>query len=217
MKFNAILFDLDGTLLDTAPDFITATQRLAREIGHPRPAAAAVRSAVTHGSTGILKQIFAVNETAPNFAATRQMLLDFYYDCLTDQTRPFDGIPELLAQAERQQVPWGIVTNKPLLYTNAILERLAIRPAPGTVVCPDHISNTKPDPEPVLLACRQLSVNPGEAVYIGDHERDIRSGRMAGAATIAAAYGYLDPDDNPGLWEADHVVQHPGEILKLLM
>ncbi len=216
MRFGAILFDLDGTLLDTAPDFIKAARGLAEAMGRQPPDEATVRKAITHGSKGILEKAFCVYESDPEFDQTRQHLLTLYLDCLADQTRPFPGIAELLSVIQRHQLPWGIVTNKPLLYTQAILRQLPLHPAPDTLVCPDHVTRTKPDPEPVNLACSQLAVAPEETLYIGDHIRDIQAGLAAGATTIAAAYGYLDDSDNPETWGAHHVVYHASEITELL-
>jgi len=216
MKYSAVLFDLDGTLLDTAPDFVTATQRLAAELQHPDPSAELVRTGVTYGSQGIIERVFNLEPDSPNFEQLRQRLIAFYSECLTDQTAPFPGISELLRELQQQQIPWGIVTNKPARSTQAILAQLPLVSAPATVICPDHVNNTKPHPEPVLAACRELSLEPQTTVFIGDHLRDIQSGQAAGTATIAAAYGYIKSDDNPDLWGANHVVAHAGDIINHL-
>lgn len=216
MKYQAVLFDLDGTLLDTAPDFLTATCKLAEEFQYPFPNEETIRRAVTHGSKGIIERIFKLDTADPTFETTRQRLLEIYLDCLAERTRPFPGIAELLAKLGEQDVRWGIVTNKPVLYTNAILAQLPLHPAPAVIVCPDHVSNTKPDPEPMHLACEQLSLEPSQTLYIGDHRRDVQCGLAAGAATVAAAYGYLEEGEDPTSWGAHHVVYSAGEILDLL-
>ena len=204
--FQAVLFDLDGTLLDTAPDFLTATNHLLAKREMPLLAEDKIRTLVTHGSAGIIRKVFDMDETHPEFEPTRQELLTFYKNNLADKTRPFIGITELLFELVRQQVPWGIVTNKPELYTLAILDQLPLTPSPETIICPDHVTHTKPNPESVILACEQLGVEPKNTVYIGDHLRDIEAGLSAGTTTIAATYGYIDDKEDTGSWGAHHTV-----------
>ncbi len=216
-KFQAVLFDLDGTLLDTAPDFLTATNRLLERKGMPLLPAESIRRLVTHGSVGIIKKVFELEEKHPDFEPIRQELLMLYMANLADQTRPFQGITELLETLGQQHIPWGIVTNKPESFTRAILEQLPLYPAPSTVVCPDHVTKTKPDPEPVILACQQLGVSPRESIYIGDHQRDIEAGLRAGTTTIAAAYGYIDDDEDPTSWGAHYTVTSASQLLALIL
>ena len=173
-KYRAVLFDLDGTLLDTAPDFLTCTNQLLHSKG------------------------------------------TLYFDNLADRTQPFPGIPELLSKLEQHNIPWGIVTNKPERYTLAILDQLPLWPPPATVICPDHVQRTKPDPESVLLALQQINIEPHEAVFIGDHLRDIEAGLRAGTATIAAAYGYLSEDEDPDDWGAHHTVASATQLANLI-
>ncbi|MFT7300166.1 MAG: 2-phosphoglycolate phosphatase [Porticoccus sp.] len=216
-KFQAVLFDLDGTLLDTAPDFLTATNRLLERKGMPLLPAECIRRLVTHGSAGIIKEVFELEEKHPDFEPIRQELLTLYMANLADQTRPFQGITELLATLGQQHIPWGIVTNKPESFTLAILKQLPLYPAPSTIVCPDHVTKTKPDPESVILACQQLGVSPRESIYIGDHQRDIEAGLRAGTTTIAAAYGYIDDDENPTSWGAHYTVTSASQLLALIL
>ena len=213
---HAVLFDLDGTLLDTAPDFVTATNRLLTAKNRPELHPEHVRQLVSHGSVGIIEFAFDLPKEHPDFEPLRQELLGFYLQNLADKTRLFPGMEELLTMLGAKGIPWGIVTNKPELYTQAILEQLPISPAPATVICPDHVSNTKPDPESIYLACRKLGVEPRNSIYIGDHPRDIQAGLNAGSTTIAALYGYLADDDNPEDWGAHHQVNCATEIVNIL-
>jgi phosphoglycolate phosphatase len=214
--FQAVLFDLDGTLLDTAPDFLTATNHVLKKRGLPLLIEEDVRRLVTHGSAGIIRNVFQLEESHPDFEPTRQELLAFYKDHLAENTRPFKGIPELLSAIGQQQIPWGIVTNKPELYTLAILDQLPLSPSPSTIICPDHVTRTKPDPESILLACNQLGIKPEDTVYIGDHARDIEAGLRAGTTTIAAAYGYITNHEEAYQWGAQHTVSCATQLQALI-
>jgi phosphoglycolate phosphatase len=215
--FQAVLFDLDGTLLDTAPDFLTATNQLLAKRALPLLAEDSIRQLVSQGSAGIIRKVFNMDETHQNFEPTRQELLSFYRDCLADKTHPFLGISELLLALKNHDIPWGIVTNKPELYTLAILDQLSLPTIPGTIICPDHVTKTKPDPESIFLACTQLGVKPKDTVYIGDHLRDIEAGLRAGTTTIAAGYGYIGKDEDPLTWGAHHMVNGATELLNLIL
>ena len=214
--FQAVLFDLDGTLLDTAPDFLASTNLLLSQKGMPLLNENDIRWLVSHGSAGIIRNAFKIDETHQDFETIRQELLALYKDNLADQTRPFDGINELLLELGQQQTPWGIVTNKPELYTLAILEQLPLSPSPATIICPDHVTNTKPDPESIILACNQMGIEPKNTVYIGDHLRDIEAGLRAGATTIAAAYGYISDEEDTSSWGAHHTVSCATQLHDLI-
>ena len=215
--FQAVLFDLDGTLLDTAPDFLTATNQLLAKRSLPLLAEESIRQLVSQGSAGIIRNVFGMSETHQDFEPTRQELLSFYRNCLADKTHPFLGIRELLLALKNHGIPWGIVTNKPELYTLAILDQLPFSSSPETIICPDHVTKTKPDPESIILACNQLGVKPKNTVYIGDHLRDIEAGLSAGTTTIAAGYGYIGQDEDPLTWGAHHTVNCATELLNLIL
>lgn len=215
-KYQAVLLDLDGTLLDTAPDFLTCTNKMLEQRGMAPIDGTQIRRLVSHGSAGIISSVFDITTDAETFEPLRQELLALYYNHLAVDTAPFAGITELLQGLAQTNTPWGIVTNKPERYTQAILEQMPFNPAPSTVICPDHVTHTKPDPEPVNMALEQLGISAHNAVYIGDHQRDIESGRRAGTTTIAAGYGYLDTDENPEDWQADHCVSHSEQLLSLI-
>ena len=215
LDYKAVLFDLDGTLLDTAPDFAISLNKLLLSKNRPVLSETAIRAIVSNGSAGLIAHAFDCSEQDLEFEKIREEFLDIYLNNLCLETRPFPGIQTLLDRLGNQDTPWGIVTNKPNQYTQAILKQLQLTPAPGPVICPEHVANTKPHPEPVLLACQQLDIAPQHVVYIGDHRRDIESGRQAGTMTIAAAYGYID-EDHPAHWGAQYLVNHADEISELL-
>jgi len=215
-RFKAVLFDLDGTLLDTAPDFTIAANILLAAKMLPLTTEKKIRPSISDGSAGIICNIFMMNHSSPYFEETRQELLAFYREHLADKTQPFIGISVLLLELKKYKIPWGIVTNKPEVYTMAILDKLKLNPSPGAIICPDHVQRIKPDPESIFLACRQLGVRAEDAVFVGDHYRDIKAGKNAGASTIAAAYGYIDEKETISDWGADYVAEHSEDILSLI-
>ena len=214
--YEAVLFDLDGTLLDTAPDFVTALNTMLRARNLPPMDPAVIRAGVTHGSAGLITLAFGFEKSHPEFEPTRQAFLGYYRDCLTEQTRLFPGMEAVLAGLAEHNIPWGIVTNKPEVYTRAILKDLWLPAKPGTVICPDHVARTKPDPEPVLLACAHLKLRPQQTLFVGDHLRDIQAGISAGCHTASAAYGYLDPGEDPHTWGADYLVEHAYKLTDII-
>jgi phosphoglycolate phosphatase len=215
-KYKAVLFDLDGTLLDTAPDFTTSINQLLERHQRPTLTENDIRASITHGSAGLVSQAFFCPENDANFETLRAEFLDIYFVHLAQKTCLFPGLANLLEALGQRNIPWGIVTNKPRRFTQAILERLDLQPAPQSVVCPDDVTHNKPHPEPVLLACKQLGVATCDSVFIGDHLRDIESGRNAGTATIAAAFGYIDTDERPQDWAADYLVDDSRQLFDLI-
>lgn len=213
-KIKAVLFDLDGTLLDTALDFTDVVNRLLVEESLPTMEYHEVRSAVSHGSKGLIETAFKLSDDDAEFEPLRQRLLDDYIQCLTNKTRLFDGLDELLALLAQKNIGWGIVTNKPELYTAPILEGLELSPI--AAICPDHVSQTKPHPESIELACQHIGCEPCESVVIGDHLRDIEAGKNAGAKTIAAAYGYLHENENAEDWKADYIAHNSRDLISMV-
>ena len=209
---RAVIFDLDGTLLDTAPDFVLVVNKLLQQYQQPTLDAALIRSQVSNGAKALVKLAFALNEDDPEFEVRRLQLLDLYLQHIADYTRPFDGIEPLINKLNQHQIVWGIATNKPARYTLPLMQALNMQPAPFSVICPDHVSRAKPDPESLFLASQQLACTPDQIIYVGDHLRDIECGKRAGSITIAAAYGYIDQDDKAENWQADHLVQSADEI-----
>ena len=210
---EAVLFDLDGTLLDTAPDFIAvlralmAEQQIKSDISD-----AQIRSQVSHGAAALVSLGCNINNQHQHFEPLRERFLELYAARLSQSTRLFPGIEELLISIEQQGLPWGIITNKPLRYATPLLEDLNLLRRTDTLVCPEHVSNSKPDPESMLLACSQINCNPRNTVYIGDHRRDIEAGRNAKMETIAVLYGYIDENDPPQDWGADISLETVAEL-----
>ncbi|BBM04212.1 HAD family hydrolase [Microbulbifer sp. GL-2] len=213
---KAVLFDLDGTLLDTAPDFIVVLNQLRHQEQLPPLPDEIIRGTVSNGSRALVTLGFGKEEGDPEFGSLLQRLLDLYLAHLAEQTAPFPGIEALLDTLVDNRIPWGIVTNKPEAFTLPLMQAFEHLPPAAAVICPDHVSKTKPDPEPIFLACSQIGCAPSEAVYIGDHKRDIIAGQRAGMPTIACSYGYIDASDNPASWGADHLVSAVDEIWPLL-
>ena len=211
----AILFDLDGTLLDTAPDMIGALNRLLVENGRgPLPIAQA-RAHVSHGALRLVRLGFPdVNDDA--IEPLRLRFLELYAANLADGTCLFPGIDHVLAMLEAEGLPWGIVTNKPGWLTDPLLDRLGLFARACCVVSGDTVAGRKPHPLPLLHAAQTARVPPARCVYVGDAERDIVAGRAAGMQTVVAAYGYLSPEDRPLLWNPHGVVERPEDLLDWL-
>ena len=200
---RAVIFDLDGTLIDTADEFVVVVQALRAEHGLVAMDPGRIRQSVSNGARALVALGLGLEEQDPSFENKRLRLLELYSEVLGSVAKPYPGIETLVAELERRGIAWGISTNKPRAYTEPLLERVAIRPAPGSVVCPDDVKERKPHPESLYLNCRQLNCAPHEAIYVGDHQRDIEAGRRAGMYTIAAAYGYIEPHDDPRQWGAN--------------
>ncbi len=215
--FDAVLFDLDGTLIDTAPDFRAVLHHLCADQGVAPPDDAAILATVSSGARALVELAFQLAPGSPGFDTLLQTLLNQYMAQL-QETRSvlFPAIDELLADLEHHDIPWGVVTNKPERFCIPLLHKLALDTRCSVLVCPDHVSQTKPHPEPLLLACDRLDCAPGRCVYIGDHPRDIEAGNAADMHTIAAAYGYLPHHPPVSEWGADHISPTVADIQQYL-
>jgi N-acetyl-D-muramate 6-phosphate phosphatase len=213
---GAILFDLDGTLADTAPDLARALNRVRAERGLPPLPPEVARPHTSSGARGLLKAGFDIAPDDRGYRALRDRFLDFYEKELCVETRLFDGIPELLAKIKVRKLPWGIVTNKGKRFTEPLLRLLSVDHLAGCVVSGDSSAHIKPHPAPLLLAASLLSLRPADCVYIGDDLRDAQAARAAGMRFVAAGWGYHGEGGDPNAWGADAVVAHPREILDLL-
>jgi len=212
---TAVLFDLDGTLLDTAPDMVAAMNRLRAEQNLEPLGFAAVRPYVSHGAVAMVRLGFPHAPQA-EFETLRERFLAIYRGCLADETRLFAGMPELLATLEHNGIPWGIVTNKPTWLTEPLLEALGLHTRAGSVVCGDTFEERKPHPRPLLHAAAQVGVAPEKCLYVGDAERDIKAARAANMRSLIARFGYIGPADDIGSWLADGCIDFPHEILQWL-
>jgi len=211
----AVLFDVDGTLLDTAPDIAVAVNQLRRERGLAPLELARVRAFVSHGSSALVRIAFPEAPEA-EFLELRARLLVVYRAALNVHTRPFPGMLELLGQLEQSGTRWGVVTNKPGWLTEPLLEALALRQRAAVIVSGDTLAQRKPHPQPLLHAARQLGVAVQQCVYVGDAERDVLAARAAGMPVVVVRFGYLAPGENPLEWPADAWVDSASEILAWL-
>jgi N-acetyl-D-muramate 6-phosphate phosphatase len=211
-----ILFDLDGTLVDTAPDLADALNMVRREYGMPPLDLSKIRSVVSLGGTAMIKLAFNLSSTDTEFSATRQRFLDLYAENIFCKTKMFDGIEDVLDTLEENNFQWGIVTNKPGWLTTTLLEKMELNLRAGCVISGDSLPYSKPRPEPLLHACKLMECSPAEAVYIGDAKRDIEAGQNAGMATIIARYGYIEEGAAIHEWGATTMIDTPEEILAWL-
>ena len=201
---SAVLLDLDGTLLDTAPDFVSALKILAAETAAEMPDELRIRRVVSDGATALVTLLCGQTAAKDRLEQLRLRLLEIYGRLLGKQTRYFPGGAELIDTLDKAGIPWGIVTNKPEQFARPLLSQLAVDCR--VLICPEHISSRKPDPEPALKACRQLQCKPQNSLFVGDHWRDIQCGRNAGMVTAVAAWGYIDPATELSEWHADYVL-----------
>lgn len=214
---KAILFDLDGTLIDTAPDFIRIIRQMCAQHQYPCPSDEAIREQVSAGARAIVKLMFGESsyvDDDPVLLAYRQEFLDLYEKDICIDSCLFDGLDEFLTKLEGQNIAWGIVTNKPRYLAMNLLSQLNLDKRCAVLVCPEDVQNTKPDPEGLLLASQNLHVHPNNCLYIGDHPRDIEAGKRAGMATVVAGFGYIPPEDKAvTTWGADHVVTSVAQLV----
>jgi N-acetyl-D-muramate 6-phosphate phosphatase len=216
LDFKGLLFDLDGTLLDTAPDFISALNiQLARHKSKPLPDSA-IRTSVTNGSVGLIQAAFGIDPDHRRFESLREEFLELYFANLADKTALFTGLQEVLDECHARGIPWGVVTNKPWKYTESAMVQLGLMDAAATVICPDHVAQPKPHPEAILLACSEISIDPADCLYVGDHVRDIEAGRAAGTRNIAAGWGYIEADETITDWQADWIVEESQQLHSFL-
>lgn len=215
-EYNAVLFDLDGTLVDTAPDMVAVLHRLQDEYGiEPAPYELA-RSNVSNGAIGLLRVGFP--EIEIQFGdEMHQLYLERYADNLCEESRVFEGLIELLDRLDSLGCPWGVVTNKPEHLTVPLLAALKLADRSACIVSGDTLSVRKPDPAQLLLACDIIGVDPETSIYIGDAGRDIEAGQRAGMATIAAGYGYITEDDDPREWDADVIATSAEELTQIVL
>lgn len=209
----AVLFDLDGTLLDTAPDMVPALNHLRAEQGLAPLPFAAVRPYVSNGSAGLVRIGFP-GATDADLAMLQARYLEIYAAALLRETVLFPGLDALLATLEARGVPWGVVTNKPAHLTEPLLDGLGLRTRAACVVSGDTLPARKPDPRPVRHAIEQVRASAAHTLYVGDAERDIVAGRGAGARTVAVEYGYIAPGDRADRWGADTVVPSVAELAR---
>ena len=216
-NLECVLFDLDGTLLDTAPDFVAVVNELLLENNKDSIDANTITSRVSDGAQALVKHAFEIDSEHANFQRLYERLLELYKRKLgTTESTLYPGLESLLVRLDESLIPWGIVTNKPELYAKILLSQLNLLNRCAVLICPDHVRKRKPDPEPIHLACQKLKCNENRSVYIGDHVRDIRAAESANVTSIAAAYGYLNQETRVENWKADFIVRNSTELEQLL-
>lgn len=213
--FRAVLFDLDGTLVDTAPDMVEALTRLLALHGIPALDYDLVRSNVSNGAAGLVRLAFPDVDEAER-RTLHGAYVDMYGQTVCARSRVFPHLDVLLDRLDAARRPWGIVTNKPRRLTDPLVATLGLDGRAACVISGDSLPQRKPHPAPLLLAGRRMRVAPERIVYVGDAARDVEAGHAAGMTTIAAAYGYITDDDDPALWNADAIAADPAELGRLL-
>lgn len=214
--FSAILFDLDGTLVDTAPDLAFALNTLLGQEGFDSLTYDAIRSVASNGSPSLLFLAFGIYPNDQQYPSLQQRFIKLYQDNITRQSGLFNGMEEVLTALETAKIPWGIVTNKPAFLTEPLLKQLNLTHRAACIVSADTTPFSKPHPAPMLHACEIIQIKPEQCLYIGDAARDIEAGKNANMQTIAALYGYIGHNDNPDHWQADISINHPRDILQWL-
>lgn len=211
---SAILFDLDGTLVNSAPDLAFALNSVLEEQGRDPVPFEDVRPVAGHGSRGLLGLGFGITPEDKSYPALQQRFLEIYQANLSRQTALFDGMEKVLNTIEDKGITWGIITNKPSFLTQPVVDALGLSQRAACIVSGDTTSHSKPHPAPMLYACDKINIAPEQCLYIGDAKRDIDAGKNVNMQTIAVRYGYLSKHDIIEDWQADSIVDHPSEILQ---
>ena len=215
-NIRAVLFDLDGTLIDSAPDLGAAVDKMRTDRGMSSLPLARYRPVAGAGARGMLGEAFGLAPEHPTFDAFREEFFCNYEACLTAHTLVFDEVSELIERIRSNHFAWGVVTNKAERFTLPITRNLPLFASAKTVVCGDTTPHAKPHPAPLLEAAARMGFAPAQCIYVGDDERDIRAGQAAGMGTVAATYGYLGKDTLTSQWGAHAEIKSPLELLKLL-
>ena len=212
-RTRAVLFDLDGTLADSAPDLAAALNRMRDEQGLPHIAESATRPLTSSGARGLLKAGFGMDRTEPHYEEYKSRVLDYYSASLCVHTRLFPGTETLLAALESRGLPWGIVTNKASRFAVPLVAQLGLATRAACVVSGDTTAHAKPHPAPLLYAAAAINMAPGDCLYVGDDLRDVQAARAAGMRSVAVNYGYLGDGEGPAQWGADALIDLPEELL----
>ena len=213
---EAVLFDLDGTLIDSAPDLGAAADKMRLDRGLPSLPQSRYRPMVGAGARGMIGEAFGIGPEHPEFASLREEFFTNYERCMTQQTLAFEGVDQLLTQLAARHLVWGVVTNKPMRFALPLIQSMPVFASAAAVVCGDTTAHAKPHPEPLLEAARRIGIDPERCVYVGDDERDIVAGRAAGMHTIAACYGYLGQAPDVAAWGATATIYSALELLQVL-
>ncbi len=213
---RAVLFDLDGTFADTAPDLASALNHVRGQRGLPPLPLETVRPQASHGARGLLKLGFGIEPDAPDFAALRESFLNYYNAHICVHTTLFAGMAQLVEALEQRSLPWGIVTNKPHRFTVPLMQALGYAHRAACLISGDTCAHSKPHPEPMLKACQIIGVSPAQCLYLGDDLRDMQAANASGMRGIIANYGYISDDASVKNWNAHGSVNKPTELLDLI-
>lgn len=213
---KAVLFDLDGTLIDSAPDLGTAANKMRVDRGLLSLPLANYRPMAGAGARGMIDVAFEMSPDHSDFPALREEFFANYANCMTNATYAFDGVPHLIASLRTLALPWGVVTNKSSRFTDPLTSAMSLFASAATIISGDTTPHAKPHPAPLLEAARRLAIDPTHCMYVGDDERDIVAGLAAGMSTVAATYGYLGKVGDPCSWGAHAVINSPLGLLQLL-
>lgn len=213
-NFAAVLFDLDGTLVDTAPDLAFALNTLLQENNRQALDYIDVRPVASHGSPALLALGFGIEPDHIDFDKLQQRFIQIYQQNISRESRLFNGMENVLSALEQANIPWGIVTNKPGFLTQPLLTQLNLNHRAACIVSSDTTAHSKPHPEPMLYASNKINIASEQCLYIGDAQRDIEAGKNANMPTVVALYGYLSDTDQVEQWQADFSINHPSDILK---
>jgi len=213
---RAVLFDLDGTLIDSAPDLGAAADKMRTDRGLPSLPYELYRPLAGAGARGMLKVAFDLTPEHADFLTMREEFFVNYEASMTERTYVFDGVEDLIEHLQLRQMPWGVVTNKMARFTDPLTAAMPLFASASAIVSGDTTPHSKPHPEPLFEAARRLALPPEQCLYVGDDERDIVAGLAAGMMTVAATYGYLGEKSNVSAWGADLSVDSPNKLLQLL-
>lgn len=216
-RLDAVVFDLDGTLIDTADEFIDIVQRLRAANEQPALDPTLIRKTVSNGAGALVTLALGISDTHPHYPLQRQAFLAMYADTLGKHSKPYPGLAALVKKLADNGVHWGVATNKHRRYAAPLMDMMAFEPAAASLVTPDDVRHTKPHPEAIFLSCKNLGVRPCNTIYVGDHKRDIDAGRLAGCFTIAATYGYIEDGDDPNQWQADAYADSSEALAAMIM
>jgi len=216
MAIKLVLFDLDGTLLDTAPDLGGALNALRAEYNLTPLTHDMIRPVVSHGAPALLKLGFGIAPNDSRYSGIRNRLLELYAERITRETTYFPGVESLLQELEYRQLTWGVVTNKPSHLTDPLLRAFGVYDRAACVVSGDTTLRRKPYPDQLLYACDICEVRPASSIYFGDAQRDVQAARAAGMRALVAMYGYIEASEEPSAWEADALLEHPDKLIHWL-
>jgi N-acetyl-D-muramate 6-phosphate phosphatase len=213
---QTVLFDLDGTLLDTAPDLVYTLNLVRQEHGLPEVPVSFIHPIANLGAQAMLMKAFDMKEKDPRLPKLRERFFELYHQNLIRSTQLFPHMDKVLKHLDERYIPWGIVTNRLTALTHSLLEGLGLADRPHSIVCGDSLSRAKPYPDTILYACKELKQDPRHCLYVGDASTDVVASKAAGSKSLVALYGYINPKDDPYSWQADGYVHEPVEIIEWL-